>query len=222
MKRIILIDCMPNGLSATRQAGFATAFSIFETQVKIDIIPVTELSDPKIYRQISAATGLIISGSLSNITDPGIPEKMASLLQLIREFSHPILGICFGHQLIGYAYGCEVGYMPEFIREKEWDVCINLPISIPCPLTKRNLIRVEVMHHQEIKLNSKVQENFQILASSPHCAIEMIQHYNRPLYGVQFHPETIKEPKAQEQGQELLRNFVTLALKYYRIYLREE
>ncbi|MHA1727134.1 MAG: glutamine amidotransferase-related protein, partial [Promethearchaeota archaeon] len=69
---------------------------------------------------------------------------------------------------------------------------------------------VEVNHHQEIKYSSRFEDVFKIYSSSPSCKIHVIKHLMRPLYGVQFHPETMKSLVAQKQGAELLRNFVSL------------
>lgn len=137
--------------------------------------------------------GIIISGAPILITE----EDMSPyLLQLdwIKSYEKPILGICFGHQIIGLLYGA----YPDRMKE---DNSFNEIESITdCPLLERipTVFEMQENHCESISIPSE----FQLVATSDDCINEVMQHETKPFFGVQFHPEV-----SGNMGYVLLENF---------------
>jgi GMP synthase (glutamine-hydrolysing) len=126
-------------------------------------------------------------------------------MDLVKELDRPFLGICFGHQLIGTAYGSKVVDLGHTVREfKEIKLLGNDPIFNGIPSS----IKVSESHRQA--LNS-VPEGFRHLAESATSQVEAIGHQTRPIYGFQFHPE--RSDEKYPHGSMILKNFLKLTAK---------
>jgi GMP synthase (glutamine-hydrolysing) len=124
---------------------------------------------------------------------------------LVRKLDRPFLGICFGHQLIGAAYGSEVVDLGHNIREfKEVKLVGNDPLFDGLPSS----IRVSESHRQAL---TRVPEGFRHLAESATSQVEAIGHHTRPIYGLQFHPE--RSDDKHPHGRTIIQNFLRLATK---------
>jgi len=146
----------------------------------------------------------IISGGPSSVTKM-TPNAAHRLINLAKEDENPkpILGICFGHQLIAHLFGAEIqkGASGEYgisqiTIDKDHDLFRGIPKQI----------KVWESHFDEIK---SLPDEFEILAHSDSCKIEAYAHKTKPLYGVQFHPEVWHT----EHGEKILENFIKLAKK---------
>jgi len=127
-------------------------------------------------------------------------------MDLIRKLDRPILGICFGHQLIGTAHGSEVVDLGHTVREfKEIKLLGNDPIFDGLP----GSIRVSESHRQALE---RVPEGFRHLAESAASQVEAIGHQTRPIYGLQFHPE--RSDEKHPHGRTIIQNFLKLAAKF--------
>jgi GMP synthase (glutamine-hydrolysing) len=141
--------------------------------------------------------GLILSGG------PAL-ERTGNCSAYLREIDLPILGICLGHQVMAQAYGGTVrtgsagGYAAVEIEIlEENDILKGLG-----PVTK-----VWASHADEV-LN--LPPDFIRLARSNICEVEAMKHNEKPLYGVQWHPEV----SHTERGNDLLRNFFQVCETY--------
>jgi GMP synthase (glutamine-hydrolysing) len=134
--------------------------------------------------------GLILGGGPS-INQAGNSAEYVKTLEI------PMLGICLGHQIIAQAYGGEIAAAGIESYAK-----IEIDIIEEDDIFKGLGPRMEVWasHKDEV---CQVSENFQILASSSICDIEAIKHREKPLYGIQFHPEVNHTPL----GSLLFENF---------------
>ena len=131
---------------------------------------------------------------------------MGVVLRLIQEFDNPLLGICFGHHLIGHLFGFKIDYLDSV--DSETDKVISLDFNPS--LFGYKTMNVHENHKQEIKYAEGFDEIFDIYASSEHCKIQAIKHKNRPIYGVQFHPETSAREDVKKLGIEFLQKFAYL------------
>lgn len=133
---------------------------------------------------------------------PGHPEALPESLRLIRQVyqSIPILGICLGHQLIGAAFGGEISQAPiirhgkvSLVAHEQQGIFANLPNPVP------------VMRYHSLA----VQADTMPLCFEVHAAaldddtVMAIKHCDYPVYGLQFHPESIGTP----DGAKLLEHF---------------
>jgi anthranilate synthase component 2 len=138
---------------------------------------------------------------------PCTPAEAGITVPLVRAYGGriPILGVCLGHQAIGEAYGGRVvrarrvmhGKTSRIIHEGR-----DLFDSLPSPM--------EVMrYHSLIVERDTVPDTLEILAVATDDASEIhaVRHRTHPVWGVQFHPESI----LTAHGKQLLRNFLDLA-----------
>lgn len=138
---------------------------------------------------------LILSGSPNLISLGGYSKRYVEFLRNLRI---PTLGICYGHQILAFAFGAEIksgkrieGY--ETIRIFEFkDLFKDLP---------KEIIVVE-SHQEYITLESLSKTEFWLIAESDSCPIEAIRHSHLPLYGTQFHFE-----RSGDIGEKIMNNF---------------
>ncbi len=148
---------------------------------------------------------LFLSGSDHLLTRPKTRKHFQEQIDLVKKATFPIMGICFGHQLIGTAFGSEMSDLGQMVRRFEH---VNLldhhPVFDGLPAD----IIVAESHRQVL---SGVPAGFQRLATSPTSNIEAICHEARPIYGFQFHPERADE--SHPHGQMIVRNLINLTGK---------
>lgn len=145
------------------------------------------------------AKGIVISGAPILITE--VPtERYLEAFQIPIATKLPLLGICFGHQLLGLHFGAEGSRMKE---DRDWQTIEAYEESI---LFERLPQEVEMKedHCESISIPA----GFQLVASSDACVNEAMQHKELPYFGVQFHPEV-----SGNHGAVLLENFASFCLK---------
>jgi anthranilate synthase/aminodeoxychorismate synthase-like glutamine amidotransferase len=119
--------------------------------------------------------------------------------------SIPILGVCLGHQAIAEAFGGKVVTAPKLMHGKTSAIMHEgkaLFRGIPSPL--------EVMrYHSLIVERASLPETLEVIAWSEddNSEIHAMRHLEHPVWGVQFHPESVMT----EHGKDILRNFLSLA-----------
>ena len=115
----------------------------------------------------------------------------------------PTLGVCLGHQAIGAAHGASIVRAPELMHGKTSPITHNgqgLFDELPNPFDATR-------YHSLIVERKSLPDEFDVTAETANGLIMAMQHRTYPLYGVQFHPESI----LTTVGPELLRNFLELA-----------
>jgi len=135
---------------------------------------------------------------------PGIPEEAGILLPLIKEYasSKKILGVCLGHQAIGEAFGAKLlnlknvfhGVATDMFQSEEND-----------PLYKDIPQKFKAgRYHSWVIEKSTLSDEFIVNCRDEEDEIMGIRHKSLPLFGVQYHPESI----LTENGKTLLKNFL--------------
>ena len=138
--------------------------------------------------------GLIFTGGPSSVYDPDAPRCRPELLDM----GIPVLGICYGMQIACQLLGAEVA--PAESREYGRT---RLTVTEPDELL-RNIpaeTTAWMSHGDQVP---GLSDDFLPLAATPTCPIAAVRHRQRPIYGVQFHPEVTHTP----HGQEIFRNFL--------------
>jgi anthranilate synthase component II len=138
---------------------------------------------------------------------PGVPGDAGVSIDAIREFGPniPILGVCLGHQAIAEAYGGKVVRAPKLMHGKTSRIVhasSDLFEGISSPL--------EVMRYHSLTVEAAtLPPDIEVLARGDQDANEIhaMRHRSHPVWGVQFHPESIMT----QSGKNILANFLRLA-----------
>ena len=146
--------------------------------------------------------GLILSGGPLNVYQ----IKKNSFDEKIIQLGIPILGICFGHQILSKLNGGKV----KQSKHREFGLA-NIEKKKSSLLTKnvfsgRNSIKVWMSHADQV---SKLPNNFKVIASSQNSKFAMVENTLKKFYGVQFHPEVTHT----ENGKKIISNFIFLICK---------
>ncbi|MCA9732606.1 MAG: aminodeoxychorismate/anthranilate synthase component II [Deferribacteres bacterium] len=133
---------------------------------------------------------------------PGVPDTAGITLETITAFAGeiPILGVCLGHQAIGQAFGGDVVRAPELMHGKVSEIFHNnksIFASIPSPFTATR-------YHSLIVEEKTLPTCLHITARTENGLIMGLEHESLPVYGVQFHPESI----LTESGKRILQNYL--------------
>jgi GMP synthase (glutamine-hydrolysing) len=140
--------------------------------------------------------GIILSGGPSSVLDSGAPDVDPGIVDL----GVPVLGICYGLQLLAH----RLGGLVERADDREYGRAL-LKIEIDDPLFANlpgGAERVVWMSHGDRVL--RLPEGFTVLATSQSSPVAAIRHAEKPVWGVQFHPEVVHT----EGGGQMLQNFV--------------
>ena len=133
---------------------------------------------------------------------PGTPEKAGISNDVILRFGNqlPVLGVCLGHQCLGYSYGARVDRASEIKHGKSSliyhdgrGLFINLPNPFPA-----------IRYHSLIVMSDNLPDCLEVSARTENGIIMGLRHRQFPVEGVQFHPESIMT----EVGKDLLKNFL--------------
>ncbi len=138
--------------------------------------------------------GLILSGGPQSVFDPSAPKIHKEILEL----NLPILGLCYGHQLIAHIAGGTV----KPAEKKEFGVAyaaIDKPIGVLKGLNSRE--KVWMSHSDTVY---RLPEEYGTLAHTENSPIAAFRHSNRPIYGLQWHPEVAHT----ENGDKMISNFL--------------
>ncbi len=152
---------------------------------------------------------IILSGQ-SHPWDNYSPESLAGVFEVIRRAAQPILGVCGGHQQMALAFGAPVGLMERLEPGEDYEGARRERGFFPVENTARGIfkdlqksITVWHSHCDEVK---ELPAAFERTASNETCSIQAMQHTERPLFGVQFHPELFNEEFPD--GQRVIENFL--------------
>lgn len=147
---------------------------------------------------LNSVQGVIISGAPLLITEQDIKPYLEKI-DWIKSTEIPVLGICFGHQLIGLTFGAFGSKMRE---DRDWQ---TIEVFEDCVLFEKLPSEFEMMedHCETISIPA----GFSLIASSDACVNEAMQHTSLPLFGVQFHPEV-----SGNLGRVIFDNFVRFCL----------
>lgn len=134
---------------------------------------------------------------------PGRPENAGIIMETVKSLGQtiPILGVCLGHQAICAAFGATVTYAKKLMHGKQSDVKFDTdcPLFADCPQTAH-----VARYHSLAADADTIPDCLKITALTTEGEVMAVQHKEYPIYGVQFHPESIMTP----DGKQMLRNFI--------------
>lgn len=134
---------------------------------------------------------------------PGRPEDAGITMEVAAALGHeiPILGVCLGHQAICAAFGASITYAKALMHGKQSQVRFDpdCPLFRGCPETA-----LVGRYHSLTADAETLPEYLKITAQTEDGEVMAVQHREHPVYGVQFHPESILTPN----GKTMLQYFI--------------
>ena len=159
----------------------------------IKIIKNDELTVEQIDRL--SPSHIILSPGPKRPTDAGVCIDVVKQLHT----KYPILGVCLGHQAICEAFGVTVGYAKRIMHGKQSIITLQesrlfdgLPAEIP------------VARYHSLAASGEIPPAIKVIATSDDHEVMAVEHVEFPVYGVQFHPESILTP----DGDTIIKNFL--------------
>lgn len=134
---------------------------------------------------------------------PGKPSEAGIIEKVIQTYykNYPILGVCLGHQAIVEAFGGIVGYAKSVMHGKS----STIKIDTNNPLFKGIEEKIKVARYHSLAAKKEnLPECLQIIGESDDGEIMAVCHKNYPIYGLQFHPESI----LTKEGKKIVENFL--------------
>lgn len=133
---------------------------------------------------------------------PGRPEDAGISCQVIKEFTGkvPILGVCLGHQCLGFAFGAKIIQADRLMHGKTSMIYHNqkgIFKGIPNPFEATR-------YHSLIVSGRNLPSTLEMVAWTKDDEIMGLKHQDYPVWGVQFHPESI----LTKAGKDILKNFL--------------
>lgn len=134
---------------------------------------------------------------------PGRPEDAGVIIEAAKILGKdiPTLGVCLGHQAICAAFGATVTYAKALMHGKQSTVTFDrdCPLFRGCPET------APVARYHSLAADADtIPECLKVTARTTDGEVMAVQHTEYPIYGVQFHPESIMTP----DGKQMLENFI--------------
>lgn len=134
---------------------------------------------------------------------PGRPEDAGVIIDVAKTLGReiPTLGVCLGHQAICAAFGATVTYAKQLMHGKQSRAALDTSSLLfkGCPATA-----LVARYHSLAADKSTIPDSLQIIAETDDGEVMAVQHRDYPIYGVQFHPESIMTP----DGKRMLENFI--------------
>jgi len=197
---------LSNSLSKILIIDFGSQFTqliarrIREFGVFSEIISHKKINISKINKENIG--GIILSGGPLNVYENDKFKFDKKVLRL----GIPVLGICFGHQILSK----ELGGRVKKSKHREFGLATIIKVSNSILtknfFNKKNTSNVWMSHADQV---SKMPKDFKVVASTKNSKLTIIENSKNNFYGVQFHPEVTHTPK----GKILLRNFLFLICK---------
>ncbi len=138
---------------------------------------------------------------------PGRPEDAGICVQAAKEVGQegiPVLGVCLGHQSICKAFGATVSYAKELMHGKQSMVEIEPASPLFTGLPER---LPAARYHSLAAVAETIPDCLEVIGRTEDGEIMAVQHREYPIYGVQFHPESILTP----DGMTILQNFLNIS-----------
>ena len=222
---IYIIDNFSVDFQTDRQKNLVEIFRQKIPQCSVKVIHYSQVG----IEILKSCKGIILTGSEINVSEfygnKVLRKRFKSVLKIIKKAKNiPILAICYGFHLTGFAFNGKVYRMNI---PHDGGRIIPLVLNKTDELILHNEITVDIQHRDYILPDDvKIQRKFEILATkvlNGYNTIQYMRHINRPIYSVQFHPEThlanytyrnqddeeiIKE--AKQCGEEIIINFANI------------
>jgi GMP synthase-like glutamine amidotransferase len=203
MTRTLIVNCSLKGTANEVLLAAVKKFS------ECKVVHFRELDTN--YQVDTSVDAVVLSGSEARITNSSDRAMFEGTVDLVKKCSQPILGICFGHQLLCWAQGASVGALSHPVLDKFEQVNLINGDKLFAGLTHPTLAE---NHYDFVLKESLDNAGFILLADSSSCEVEAVKHKIKPFYGVQFHPERTKvKDEVHADGHRIIENFYRNTVK---------
>ena len=171
---------------------------IGEIEPEIQVIRNDEMTVDQIRKL--APDGIILSPG------PGRPEDAGIIVEAARTLGKeiPVLGVCLGHQAICQSFGAMITYAKQLMHVKQSQVRFDQT----CPLFESIPEIAPVARYHSLAADVEtIPDELRVTAVADDGEVMAVQHRDYPIFGVQFHPESIMTP----DGRKMIENFIRLA-----------
>lgn len=136
---------------------------------------------------------------------PGRPEAAGVCCDVVRQLAGrvKILGICLGHQAICQVYGAEITYAKNLMHGKQSEVFTETDSRLFAGMDHRFSV---ARYHSLAAGESTLPDCLRVTARTADGEIMAVEHREYPVFGVQFHPESVLTPR----GKQIIENFITI------------
>lgn len=163
--------------------------------------------DIEVYRNDCIDVDQVLKSNPSHIVispGPGYPAAAGICIDLIRANKMiPLLGVCLGHQAIGEAFGGEIIHAPRIMHGKSDLILVDTESKLFEGLEEQQEVG---RYHSLVVDPDTLPEKLIVTAKSNDGCIMGFEHVNRPIYGIQFHPESVLTPN----GKKMIANFLNI------------
>jgi para-aminobenzoate synthetase component II len=175
-------------------------YNLVQYLAQLGAAPVVRRNDEVDLDELGEVDGVLVSPG------PGTPERAGASIEVIRKSADrrlPLLGVCLGHQAIGVAWGGVVEHAPELLHGKTSLVHhdgTGLLAGLPNPF-------VATRYHSLAIRPETLPAQLEVTGRTDTDVIMAVRHRELPVYGVQFHPESV----LTEGGHRMLANWMASA-----------
>jgi anthranilate synthase component 2 len=136
---------------------------------------------------------------------PGIPEEAGQLMKILEEAKDfmPILGVCLGHQALAQSFGGTLKNLEQVVHGKEHQITLEDDTTLFKGLTSPLAVG---RYHSWVVDQETLPKELRVTAYGPDGEIMAVEHTTLPLFGVQFHPESVMT----KDGHAMLKNWLAL------------
>lgn len=206
MTKSLLVNC---SLKTTANDALLQAVEKFS---ECTVIQFREFGES--YRFEKDIDAVVISGSAARVVNSFDREMFNGVVNLIRTCNLPIFSICYGHQLLCWAFGAEVSSLTQPVIGRFEKVRIIEFDEIFANFAEQQTIPLAESHYDYVLRESLDQAGMILLADSSSCEVEAVKHKRNPFYGVQFHPERINiKDESHPEGNMIIENFFRNVVK---------
>ena len=136
---------------------------------------------------------------------PGRPDQAGICEDVVRELQGeiPILGICLGHQAICETFGARITYAKELMHGKQSMVAMDTDSKL---FHGMEAFQTVARYHSLAAEEESLPKELKVIAKTRDGEIMAVEHVSKPVYGVQFHPESVLTPN----GKRIIVNFLSI------------
>lgn len=196
---ILLVDPSPS--KTTNEYLYSLFIFLKQFPVNTEILGIDMLDKLEVNTAIEEVySHIIISGT--PIEDPSIDEYhgLKSAFSWLFRTKLPVLGICAGHQIVGYLHGAEL--IKDTQAENDFaQVTIHRRDPLFETLEQQKTLDLYSFHRDSVSLAPE----FEVLGSSSKCPVHIVKHKDKPIYGLQAHPE-----ESPPHGHQIVKNFLQM------------